>query len=102
MPEKKLTMEELKENITRMENSLRNKPKGVVEHCRLCDNPWVPSTYNFHGLCGTCFSLFDAQKMEGRFSTLEAGPKHRFTHFESTNGWIEMMLEKQNAEKEEE
>jgi hypothetical protein len=52
--------------------------------CRCCGDTWVPKGWNFHGLCNTCFSEFDKQKMAGRLAALEG----RGEYFESVGDWI--------------
>lgn len=52
------------------------------ENCRRCQKLWIPGFWNLHGLCPSCFELFDDQKYKGREKGLNSN------HYESSDAWI--------------
>lgn len=58
-------------------------------NCRRCKKLYTPREGQLilWDLCASCFILFNAQKMRGRFSGI--GGKDPFPYFESVDEWLE-------------
>ena len=87
-----LSNDELRRHITRSNDTA---DKGQSEEiCGACGSPWIPDSWNFYGLCTSCFAEFNDQKMRGRFSTLPGGTP--LPYYESSEKWIEQVKNKGN------
>lgn len=72
-----------------MQEVLHNEDTEIGDDlvCIRCGINYQRGVWDFYSLCDDCFVLFDAQKMEGRFSAFLKGEKKKW--FESPKEWIE-------------
>lgn len=64
-----------------------DKILGETKTCIRCGAEYIRGIWDFYSLCNPCFSLFDAQKMNGRFGKYLGGQKD-LKWFEDVEEWL--------------